>query len=117
MKGMRAADWILLGFALLGMLGLASETASLRTFAKMFEDFGGTLPLATQFVISTWLPVDLLVLVAVLAGTGVILRVKSIAEGVGRALLVVAVLASCIGVPLIMAAMYLPVISLAGAIN
>jgi Zn ribbon nucleic-acid-binding protein len=114
-EGMRPADWVLSGFTVLGMIGLAIETASLRTFARMFVDFGGALPLVTQFVFSSWLPADLLALSAVLLAAGIALRVKSIAGG--RALLVGALILSCASIPFVLFALYLPLLGLAGSIH
>ena len=107
--GMRPIDWIFSGFSVLGMFGLARETLSLTTFAKMFADFGGDLPGLTQFVLSTWLPADLLALSALLLGAGVTLRAKSITGG--RALLVAALLIACAGVPFVSFALYPPGLS------
>jgi hypothetical protein len=112
-KGMQPIDWIFSGFGVLGMIGLLAETLSSKTFAKMFQDFGGQLPGLTQFVLSSWLPADLFALSMLLLATGIALRVKSLAGG--RTLLVGALVTSCGGVLVVLYALYLPVFNVVGS--
>ena len=112
--GFTVLDWIGAVLALGGTLfcwQLPFLTAP--AYARMFEDFGGALPLLTRLVLSTWFPLalGLLPLVPLAAGAAGRMRL-----GVRRALVVGAFVLSLAVSGACLVALELPLFRLAGAV-
>ncbi len=110
-----ALDWIAFGLAVLGVFFCLQFPFGLAgTYAKMFRDFGGELPVITRLALSVWFPL-LLGAVPVLP---LVLSLDS-KRGLGtqRAMVVVGFFSAMAAVTLLMLAMYAPIQQLAGQIQ
>jgi hypothetical protein len=114
-RGMRAHDWVMAGFTLLGLVALVLESFSLFIFERMYADFGTTLPMLTELTLHFWLPAIFAAIAVALVAGGITLRVKAIPGG--RWLFVAAIVTAFGGAVLCLAALYLPVFALAGSVR
>jgi hypothetical protein len=110
MRTITALDWIAaaLGWLLAGALILFALLYA-PSFRKMFEDFGGDLPVLTRLVLTPW---PALVACAIATATlvgGVALR--------RRALIVLGFFLALGGLGLCVAGVYLPIVEIAGAVK
>ena len=114
-EGLTALDWIGLVVAFLAAsFCLAFPVAVLPTFAKMFQDFGGTLPALTRLMFTGWLPA--LLGLAPLAPLALALDSKR-PVGARRALIVGAFVLALAADAVCLGAMYLPIFELAGNVR
>ncbi len=108
-------DWALFGLvALPELFDLVFPFAVAPVYAKMFADFGGTLPVLTRLAFTRWFPF----VVGLPAFLPLALALDSQrALGERRALLVVGLVVAAAGAGALMYGMYAPIYELAAAVK
>ena len=111
-------DACVLALALVGLaLTWSLQTLWVPTVARMFQDFGGTLPRLTRAAIQPVLSAGGTVLALVIAAPGLALRTVHRRRRHGLVLLIVAMLVALVTPLLLVLALYLPIFLLASAVR
>lgn len=110
MRTLTALDWIAaaLGWLLAGALVLFALVHA-PGFRKMFEEFGGELPVLTRLVLTPWPALAACAVATATLVGGVALR--------RRALIVIGFFLALGGLGLCVAGVYLPIFEVAGAVK
>jgi hypothetical protein len=112
-----ALDWIAVALSTLLVVALfAFPFTVARSFARMFADFGGALPLMTRLALTPWAAPALGLVAASPTAIAVALPAKG-SLGLRRGLVVIGFLLGVAALAGAMYAMYAPIFELAGKIK
>jgi hypothetical protein len=112
-----ALDWIAVSLSALVVVALfAFPFTVARSFARMFADFGGELPVVTRLALTPWAAPAMALVAASPTAIAVAVPAKG-SLGLRRGLVVLGFLLAVAALALAMYAMYAPIFELAGKIK